>query len=169
MKLKSLEAIFSALNAAQVRYIVVGGLAVNVHGYLRFTKDLDLVLKMVPENIERTLDVLDDLGYRPTVPVDARQFSDPDQRKNWIEEKGMQVFQFWSNDHAETPIDLFVKEPFPFEEEYQRSLVKLLYNSLDVHFVSIPTLIDMKKTAGRDQDRIDIDHLLMRLEDSATE
>lgn len=169
MKLTSLETIFRSLNTAQVRYIIVGGLAVNVHGFLRFTKDLDLVLNLVPDNIERALDALEGLGYRPNIPVDPRLFADPEQRERWIAEKGMQVFQFWSNEYPETPIDLFVQEPFPFEEEYQRSLMKPLYGSIEVHFVSIPTLIRMKESAGREQDIIDIKYLRMRLMDDAKE
>ena len=41
MKLTSFEAIVRALNAANVRYLVAGGLAVNAHGYARFTNDVD--------------------------------------------------------------------------------------------------------------------------------
>ena len=53
--------------------------------------------------------------------------------------------------HRETPIDLFVAEPFPFDEEYQRALIKPLYAALEVRFVSISTLIRMKELAGRPQ------------------
>jgi len=71
----------------------------------------------------------------------------------------MQVLQLWSDGHRETPIDIFVTEPFPFELEYQRALVKPLYGEVEVRFVSIPTLISMKEVAGRPQDRIDIENL----------
>ena len=81
----------------------------------------------------------------------------------------MQVFQLWSDAHMETPIDIFVTEPFPFDEEYGQALVKPLYGTIEVRFVSIPTLIQMKEAAGREQDRIDIEHLRMRLEDNAEE
>ncbi|MDQ3198691.1 MAG: hypothetical protein M3Q46_05810 [Verrucomicrobiota bacterium] len=53
MKLASVATILDALNTAEVRALVVGGLAVNAHGYLRFTKDADLAVDLVPENIER--------------------------------------------------------------------------------------------------------------------
>jgi hypothetical protein len=62
-------------------------------------------------------------------------------------------------------IDVFVSEPFPFSEEYVRALIKPLYETLEVRFVSIPTLIRMKEVANRAQDRIDIEHLRMRLTD----
>jgi len=167
MKLASLEAIFRALNEANVRYLVAGGLAVNAHGYLRFTKDVDFVLHLMPDNIERAFTSLGRLGYEPNIPVTASQFADPKQRQSWIQDKGMQVLQLWSEVHIETPIDIFVDEPFSFEEEYTRALEKPLYGTIEIRFVSIATLIRMKETAGREQDRIDIEHLRMRLEDDA--
>ena len=42
MKLATIEKIFAALNATSVRYLIVGGIAVNIHGYQRMTADLDL-------------------------------------------------------------------------------------------------------------------------------
>jgi len=165
MKLASFEALVRALQAAGVRYLVAGGLAVNAHGYVRFTKDVDLVVQLVPDNIGSTFAALGALGYRPTVPITATQFADATLRESWGRDKGMQVLQFWSDAHRETPIDIFVSEPFPFDEEYQRALVKPLHATTEVRFVSIPTLIRMKELAGRAQDHIDIEHLRMRLSD----
>jgi hypothetical protein len=166
MKVTSFEAIVRSFDEAGVRYLVAGGLAVNAHGYMRLTKDVDLVLDLHPPNVERALRALEGLGYRPTVPVAAAQFADPEQRRRWIHEKEMKVFQLWSDDHRDTPIDLFVEEPFPFDEEYSRALVKPLYGAVKVRFVSIETLIQMKEAAGRAQDRIDIEHLRKTLEEN---
>jgi len=166
VKLTSIEAIFRALNAADVEYLIAGGLAVNAHGYLRFTKDVDFVLRLVPDNIEQAFSALGKLGYRPNVPVTAQQFADPEQRQSWIRDKGMQVLQLWSDQHEETPIDIFVTEPFPYDEEYALALVKPLYGDVDVRFVSIPTLIRMKEAAGRQQDQIDIEHLRLIMENN---
>jgi hypothetical protein len=156
VKLASFEAIVRALNEAGVRYLVVGGLAVNAHGYLRFTKDADFVIQLIPDNVTRAFAALGALGYTPLAPVTAEQFADRATREGWIRDKHMQVLQLWSDRHRETSIDIFVHEPFPFEEE-----------SIEVRFVSIPTLIKMKEAAGREQDRIDIEHLRMRVEDDA--
>ena len=164
MKLASFDALVSALHEAGVRYLIAGGLAVNAHGYLRFTKDIDVVVRLAPDNIERAFAVLRDLGYRPLVPVTAAQFSDASTREGWVRDKGMQVLQFWSDAHRETPVDMFVQEPFDFEDEYRRSLTKPL-GMVEVRFVTIPTLIKMKQAAGRPQDRIDIEYLSKRLED----
>ena len=159
MRLASFETIAKALESAGVRYLVAGGLAVNAHGVLRFTKDLDVVVQLVPENISRAFSALRSLGYRPSVPVTATQFSDPEQRQKWLEEKGMQVLQFWSDEHRETPIDMFVHEPFVFDEEYERALLKPLHDIVAVRFVSLPTLIEMKRTVGRPEDISDVEQL----------
>lgn len=168
MKLASFEAIVGALQDAGVRYLVAGGMAVNAHGFLRFTKDVDLVLDLSPDNIRRTFDALAGLGYQPRVPITAEQFANANLRQFWIREKNMQVLQLWSDEHRETPIDIFVTEPFPFDQEYERALCKPLYGKIDVQFVSIPTLIQMKQIAGREQDRIDIEHLQIRLKDDGS-
>lgn len=164
MKLASFAALVAALEKAGVRYLVAGGLAVNAHGYLRFTKDVDVVIQLVPDNIGRAFAALTALGYRPTVPITPAQFANAALRESWIRDKGMQVLQFWSDAHRETPVDLFVREPFVFDEEFMRSLVKPL-GTAAVHFVSISTLIRMKQEAGRTQDRIDIEQLQLRLDD----
>ena len=58
MKLASLEAIVRSLNEGNVRYLIAGGLAVNAHGYIRLTQDVDLVIALDPANIGRAFEVL---------------------------------------------------------------------------------------------------------------
>jgi hypothetical protein len=65
VKLTSFEAIVRALNGAGVRYLIAGGLAVNAHGYLRFTKDADFIIQLIPDNIARAFAALGTLGYTP--------------------------------------------------------------------------------------------------------
>lgn len=163
MKLASFKAIITKLNEADVRYLIVGGLAVNAHGNLRYTKDVDFVIQLVPDNIINTFKALGALGYKPLVPITGEQFANQKLRESWIKEKGMQVLQFWCDKHAETPIDVFVTEPFDFDKEYNHSMNKTLEDGKMVHFVTIPTLIKMKKTAGRPQDILDIEFLKTRL------
>jgi len=83
-----------ALNRAEVRYIVVGGLAVVLHGHPRLTVDLDLVVDLASEEARKTVDVLSGSGMVPVVPVNPRGFADPETRRGWIEDKGMQVLGF---------------------------------------------------------------------------
>ncbi len=77
---------------------------------------MDVVIELIPESIERALAALASVGYRPNVPVTMKQFATESVREGWIRDKGMQVLQFWSDAHRETSVDVFVHEPFPFED-----------------------------------------------------
>ena len=141
-----------------MRYLVAGGLAVNAHGYLRLTRDVDIVLQLGPENIVAAFAALQGIGYRPLVPVTAAEFADPPKRAASVPEQGMRVLNFWCQSPRDTPADAFGSEPFELDVEYGRALVKPL-GAVAVRFVSIPSLIRMKEIAGRPQDRIDIEYL----------
>jgi len=153
-----LYTIFAALEHARVRYLVVGGVAVVLHGHPRFTADLDLVLHLEAENIRRAMEVLGKLGYRPRAPVPAESFADKASRRSWIETKGLTVFSLWSPSHPLTAVDIFVEEPFPFEEAYSRSLRADL-GDISVQVVSLEDLIALKRAAGRPKDLQDIEVL----------
>ncbi|MBI4419873.1 MAG: hypothetical protein HY560_03540 [Gemmatimonadetes bacterium] len=161
MKLDSVQAIVRTLDAAGVRFLVAGGVAVNAHGYRRYTDDLDLVISMAPANVTAAFHALATLGYRPNVPITAEQFADRQLRSRLIREKDMKVLQFWSDSHRETPVDMFVIEPFDFDTEYDRATSKELRDAGMVRVVSIRTLIAMKEAGGREEDRVDISHLRM--------
>jgi hypothetical protein len=160
MKVESLEAIFRALNTASVPFIVVGGIAVNAHGYGRLTNDVDIVIRLVPETIAAAFRSLATLGYRPRVPITSEMFADPSQRDRWVAERHVQVLSFASAVHRETPIDLFVTEPFDFETEFANALVVQLANDVPVHIVSFAGLLRLKRAAGRPQDLTDVAELL---------
>jgi predicted nucleotidyltransferase len=159
MKLTSFEAIVRALNAANVRYLVAGGLAVNAHGYARFTNDVDLVVHLTEADILAAFKALGKIGYRPVVPVTAKEFADPANRRRLVKVKKMTVLQMWSDNHRETPVDIFVTEPFDFDAEYKAVLVEHLSPKLPVRFVSVKTLIKLKTKAGRAEDEVDIKNL----------
>lgn len=165
VKLDSIAAIVRAFEDAGVRYLVVGGLAVAAYGYLRFTKDLDVVLELVPDNVHAMFEALSKLGYRPLVPVTGEQFADAAERERLIVEKSMTVLNFQSDSHRDTPIDVFVTEPFDFHAEYARATLEPFAGTGGVPFVALPTLIRMKEAANRPQARIDVDELSHRLDD----
>lgn len=166
MKLDSVAEIVEALNGARVRYLVVGGLAVIAHGYLRFTKDLDLVIQLETENLRRAFEAMGRLGYKPLLPVQVEQFADASIRESWIHERNMMVFQLWSDRHRDTPIDIFVREPFDFDREYLAAMRKSVREGLDVHVVGLDALIAMKEEAGRPSDQLDLEHLRLRRGDT---
>lgn len=159
MERHSVEAVIEALNAADVRYLITGGLAVVAHGYVRFTADLDLIVQLDDENVRPALEALEALGYAPRAPVSIEQFADADMRRQWIEQKGLTVFSLFSPEHPATEIDLFVEEPFDFERAYKAALRQEVAAGIDATFVSYEDLLELKRKAGRPQDLHDIERL----------
>jgi hypothetical protein len=159
MRLEQVIEIVRGLNAASIRYLAAGGLAVNAHGFVRYTNDLDLIVSLAADNIRRALDILATLGYRPRVPVTSVQFADQELRETWIKEKGMVVLNLWSDERKETPIDIFVREPFDFDSEWAVAPRFQLAESIDIAVVTLPTLLRLKQTAGRPRDLVDIEEL----------
>jgi hypothetical protein len=149
------DLIFSALEAENVRYLVVGGVAVVLHGVPRFTADLDLVIALDHDNVLATITALERLGYRPRAPVAAIGLADAEVRREWIHDKDLIVFAFWSPEHPATEIDIFVEEPFSFDDAFARATVARL-DSGNVRVVSISDLLELKRRAGRPRDLDDI-------------
>ncbi len=153
-----LEPIFAALNTADVRYVVVGGLATVLHGYARLTADVDLVVDLRPSEARKAIDALVALGFRPRAPVDPTQFADPAIRGSWVREKRMRVFSMHDPAQPMREIDLFVEHPIAFDELWARSEV-LALTTTSVRVASIPDLITLKRVASRPQDLEDIEAL----------
>lgn len=159
MEKNSIELIVRTLNDHQVKYLIVGGLAVVAHGYIRFTADLDLILSMDNQNLAASIAALSLLRYRPRAPVSFEQFIEPDNRLRWIQEKGLTVFSLFSPDHAVTEIDLFIDPPLIFDRAYSKAIRMEIAPGIEATFCSIEDLIDLKTKAGRPQDLDDISHL----------
>ncbi|MGZ8203174.1 MAG: hypothetical protein ACXWUB_07985 [Burkholderiales bacterium] len=149
-----------------MRYLIAGGLAVAAHGFGRVTFDVDLVIQLEPDNVTRAMSSLDSLGYKPSVPVAAADFADKAIRESWIRDKHMVVFNLRSDHHRETGVDIFVSEPFDFNREYENALTGDILPDVPVRFVTLPTLLRMKESAGRAKDQEDIRQLRLLMENA---
>ena len=159
MEVRSVEAIVRALNAADVQYLIVGGLAVNAHGFVRLTRDVDIVLQLDAVNVRRGLNALFEIGYQMAIPAKPEDFANPETREDWRRNKGMVTLKLWSDQHQRTPIDIFVYEPFDFAKEYAAALTLEVCSCLPTRVVSLDTWLKMKREAGHQQDLIDIEEL----------
>jgi hypothetical protein len=159
MQKASVEAIVSALNQHQVRYLIVGGLAVVAHGYVRLTADVDLMLAVDHENLVRTVAALTSLGYRPRVPVQFDEFVDPQKRQEWARQRNMKVFSLYSPAHPATEIDLFLEPPIDFDSAYSSQVRQEIVPGIVATFCGMDDLIVMKSLANRPRDQQDIDEL----------
>ena len=158
MKLTAFQAVMEGLHRHEVRFLLVGGMAVVAHGYGRMTYDIDLVIQLTSANIQRTFKALAQLDFRPRIPVTVDEFSDPRNREHWAREKGMIVMNFFSEKQEPCAIDLFIREPFPFDETFAKA-VPAAVNGVPFRYVDLNTLIQMKREAGRPVDLEDVRQL----------
>lgn len=150
--------LFEVLLAARVRFVVVGGLAVLLHGIDRLTADVDLALDLTPEVAHRAVEALTAAGYRPMAPVDAIAFADPAQRAEWRRERGMEVFSLWDPTNRRPTVDVFAEPPIPFEDLWSDS-IQVTIGALQIHIASIQHLIELKARVARPKDLEDIQRL----------
>ena len=151
--------VFDQLNKADVRYVAVGGIATILHGYVRATTDIDLIVDLQVEQAEKVIKALTAVGYKPRIPVDALDFANADKRNDWITTKGMTVFSMFHSEQPGLTIDLFAKYPIPFDELWERSLI-FEVDDTNIRVCSIDDLLKLKEIAGRSKDKDDIEKLL---------
>ena len=68
------------LNDNQVKYLVIGGYAVAIHGHPRYTKDIDIWIEMTPENADKLLNALNQFGFG-SLGLSPQDFQSPDR---WV-------------------------------------------------------------------------------------
>ncbi len=151
----AIETVLSALVGSQVRFVVVGGVAVVMHGHPRFTADLDLVLDLTSENLLEAQRCLDTLGYAPRVPVKLADLAFAEVRQRLVTEKAMTVLSLTSARFRVLEIDVFVEPPFVFEEVWAEG-EHVQLEHVAVPIVSVNRLIAMKRAAARPRDLEDI-------------
>lgn len=150
------EEVFRKLGEKKIRYAVAGGIALVLHGVVRFTADLDLIIELSAGNLTKFISVMNELGYKPKLPVKAEDFADPGTRERWVAEKGMKVFTFYHPERQINQIDIFVREPLKFDD-IEKELVWIKARDVVIPVVSLTHLKMLKRIAGRAQDMADIE------------
>jgi len=142
----------------EIKYLIVGGLSVNLHGIPRVTQDIDIIISLDNKNITGVTDIMKRLGYVPRLPVNPEDIADREKRNSWIKEKNLIAFTFHhTTDHYKV-VDLVISHPLDFDKAYENRIEKNV-KDFRINLVSIDDLITMKKHSGRNQDLSDIDML----------
>lgn len=150
--------VFRELAIRRVRYLIVGGIAVNLHGYARLTMDMDIMLDLSEANLEQAVLAFEGLGYTPRAPVKTAELLSAEKRREWIAQKRAVVFTFI---HPDTPfkmIDIFLDNPVDFDKAFERR-TRLNIGGVAVDVASVEDLINMKTICGRPRDMEDVEHL----------
>ena len=160
------ENIIRKLQEENFEYLVVGGLAVNLHGYTRATVDLDIIILLSEDNIKKFVSVIKSMNYKPKVPVELEDFIKEENRKKWIEEKNMKVFSVYNPQNEGEHVDILIEHNLDFKEAYGNKAIYKI-KDIEIPVASITDIIKLKEKADRLIDRNDILALnkILRLKD----
>ena len=147
--------LFRALQKHHVQYVVVGGLAMVLHGYARATVDVDLVLALDNNNLSRFLEAAQELQLKPSLPVKIESLCDAAQLDEWLREKHMIAFALRSPLPASPTIDIIVRPKVSFDEMYANRIEKTI-TGVTVPLAAIDDLIVLKTGTGRLRDEYDV-------------
>lgn len=142
------QRIFAALDAHDVEYVVVGGLAVQVHGHVRMTNDVDLIPAPSRENMRRLAQALNDLGARVL---------NKDSEGMTIDANMLPRATLWQFTTAAGDIDVLHDVPgaATFEDLRVRAL-EVGLGALRIPFAGRDDMISMKRASGRPVDLGDV-------------
>jgi hypothetical protein len=129
------------LEQADVRYVAVSGTAVVLHGFMRPSADLDVVISRAPDEVTRAMNALMCAGFMPSLPLPMSAVT------------VMRMF-----DSSQREVDVFVRYAVPFEELWTGS-EKVQINDSVVRVMSLEHL-RVKRISARPHDLLDIDGLL---------
>lgn len=151
------EEVFLALNKEGIDYAVCGGLAVVLYGYTRLTIDLDLIVSLEKENLEKLYDTLIKLNYKPQIPIKREVFILKEKLERLAEEKNMKVVSFYNPKEPMSVVDIGVNLPGISGILKKKKLTKI--DGFKVPMIFIDDLIKMKEDLARPRDLIDVENL----------
>jgi hypothetical protein len=134
----------ASLNANEARYLVVGGYAVALHGYPRYTKDLDIWVEMTAENAAKILKALDQFGFG-SLEIAVSDFTLPDRMLQLGYPPGR--------------IDILTTLPGVEFVECYAARTTVNVDGVLVNFIDLENLKKNKKATGRHQDLADLENL----------
>lgn len=135
---------FASLNGRNVRYLVVGGYAVALHGHPRYTKDIDVWIGLGEENATRLIQAIEDFGFG-SLGLKDEDFLVPDQ----IVQLG----------YPPSRIDIITTLPGVNFEECYTVRVEVPVDGLTINFIDLENLKNNKRASGRYQDLADLENL----------
>lgn len=144
-----LRSLIKALEKYKVRYAVVGGYAVALHGVVRGTVDIDLVIALNRRSFQQADKAMRSIHLLPRLPVE------PDEvfsfREEYIQNRNMIAWTFVNPDNPLEMVNILITE----DVGNIKTVTKKVYD-FSLKLAAISDLIAIKKKAGRQQDIEDI-------------
>lgn len=138
-----------SLEEHKVTYALVGGYAVALHGAVRGTVDVDIIIKLAEQDFVRTEQAMKSMGLEARLPVPARQVFQ--FREEYIRNRNLIAWSFYNPQKPIEVVDILLTHDVKGVKSK-----KLKIHGVTVYIASIEDLIEMKTQSGRPQDLADV-------------
>src|SRR3569832_2177516 len=116
--------LFAALNR-QVDYVLIGGLAISLHGIERATMDFDVTVAMTPDYLSALVEMARELCMTPVLPVALESLSDLDQLAQWLRERNLEAFALRAPGLSGVTLDVLLYPPVDYAQLRNRAVTFL--------------------------------------------
>lgn len=145
-------------NEHAVRYAIVGGFAVTIHGVPRLTLDLDIAVALEEKNLRLAINCLRKNGFSSRLPADPLRLLDESERRDWVENRNLIAFSFVCDDDPSAIVDFLITDDFVSSGLVERGqIAEFLGNPVVV--CSLDDLIRIKERSPREKDLADAENL----------
>jgi len=138
------EKLLVILAEAGVEFVVVGGVAVTLHGYVRLTDDVDILIESSPTNIQRFLDSLANYGEGFARELSSEDFTDEEGAIRIVEETELSQVDVFTRMSGLRYLDL----------KMDASILSL--HGHEIAYASKSALIRLKSNSVREKDQFDV-------------
>lgn len=150
-----IKKIFNVLNQYKVKYLICGGLAVNIYGIPRMTADIDLLLDFDEINVLNFENAVKHLLFQSVIPISINSFVKKEDRIKIIKEKNLIAYSYFNSLAGYMNLDILLDVPIDFEQLWKNKTERKLDETM-IYLVGVEDLIELKKYANRIQDQKDI-------------
>ena len=145
-----------AFEKAHLKYAVIGGYALALHGLVRATVDIDFILSLTQKDFELAEKVLAQLGLKSRLPVRAQDIIK--MRKEYIENRNLLAWSFVDYKNPARQVDILITK------DLKRLKVQTIsVAGRKINVATLAELLKMKMEAGRPKDLIDIQSIKDRM------
>lgn len=138
------EKLLALLADSSVRFVVVGGVAVTLNGYVRLTEDVDILLEPSRSNIERFLAAMSGYGEGFARELSCEDFADEEGAIRIVEEV------------EQCQVDAFTRMGGQHYSDLLSDAETFRMGTRDILYASRPALIRLKERSVREKDRLDV-------------
>lgn len=145
-----IQSVCLALDKANVSYAVVGGYAVALHGAIRGTIDVDVVIQWSLKNLQNTENAFREMGLVSLIPITAETVFH--FRDEYIQNRNLIAWNFYDPSNPLNQVDVVIN--YDLKDAHNTKEIETSFGTIRI--LSLNELIKMKEASGRPQDLEDV-------------